>query len=99
MINMISKQTLAGFQATHGIVKGLEEFLTRHTGNTTGEAFKHIGNLMSGKVKEVFFPLAAPDGELMVKYVREIIELNYLKGFSETRDGNTITFSYFPYSL
>lgn len=98
MINMISKQTLAEFQATYGVAKGLEEFLTRHTGNTTGEAFKNIGNLMSGKVKNVSLA-NSPDGKVMVKYMRELIELNQLKGFSETLEGTFVTFSYLPFDL
>lgn len=100
MRNIINGKTLHESQVEKGLIKGMEEFLTRCTGTTTGEVLGDISKLMQGDVKEVVYNPARSGPQLSI--FRESIQRMGLKGFNEqpnVHGSGVITITYLPFSI
>lgn len=78
MINIINNKTLYELQIEHGFKSGLEIFLSRCTGKSTGEALIHIGNLMTGKKPLIDLKFCEPE---IAPYIAQYIDRMGLVGF------------------
>ena len=99
MRNIINGKTLHESQVEKGLIKGMEEFLTRCTGTTTGEVLVAIGKLMQGDVKEITYNHPRDTAELSI--FRESIQKMGLSGFKEQGRAHSglVTITYLPFSI
>lgn len=90
MINIINNKTLYELQLEHGFKSGLELFLSRCTGKSTGEALIHVGQLMAGKKPMVDLKFCLPE---VRQYIAERIDQMGLVGFRW--EGSELTYTPF----
>lgn len=79
MINIINNKTLYELQLELGFREGLETFLSRCTGKSTGEALILIGQMLSGKKQTVDLKFCSLE---VKQYIAERIDQMGLVGFN-----------------